>query len=89
MALVYLLKTKTDFQGINTFYVLGSMAEVLSLQYLEPNAIFSMSEEQSPISYNLSLFEFFAHYSLRNPQNQNLCKFAFESLDFLKIEEIR
>lgn len=48
-----------------------------------------MADEALPLSYNLCLFEFFAYYALKNPTQQNLCKFAIESLDFLKIEEAR
>jgi len=32
---------------------LGTIGEILSLQNLEPQAIYSMTEEQHPVSYNL------------------------------------
>jgi hypothetical protein len=65
------------------------MAETLSSASLEPQSIYSMEEEQNPISYNLCMFEFFAHLSLSNPKDLTLCKFAIDSLDFLDISEAR
>ncbi len=67
MAITYMLKNQANGKGINAFYVLGVMADSLSLQNLEPNAIYSMSDEEKPISFNLMFFEFFAHYALRHP----------------------
>lgn len=55
------IQNEPGFQHINLYYMLGSMAEILSLQYLDPQAIYSMYEEQSPVCYHLNLFEFVAH----------------------------
>lgn len=57
--------SEEGFIGVNLYYLLGTMAEMLSLNYLGPQAIYSMHEEQTPISYNLQIFEFLAHSSLR------------------------
>jgi hypothetical protein len=64
------------------------MGEILSLQSLEPQAVYSMDDEQKH-SYNIRLFEFFAHLSLRRPEDAQLCKFATDALDFLNIEEVK
>ncbi len=85
MVLSFLLKTQSGDQGfsqINSFYLLGYMSEILSLHSIEPQAIYNMEDEQKPL-YNFRIFEFFAHQSLRNPQDVILCKFAVDSLEFL------
>lgn len=47
-----------------------------------------MDEETNPIAYNLNIFEFLAHFALKNPEKPLLMKFALDSLDFLRIDEI-
>ena len=97
MVLSYLVRAKagmvdqceSSFISINLFYVLGSLGEILSLNSIESQAIYSMMEDPNPVSYHLSLFEYFAHLSLANPTDHTLCKFAIDSLDFLHIDEVK
>jgi hypothetical protein len=96
MVLTYLLRAKSghvecehSFLGINLFYLLGTMAEWLSLQSVESMGVYSMMEELQPVSFHLSLFEFFAHLSLGSPKDQTLCKFAIDCLDFLTLPELK
>jgi hypothetical protein len=48
-----------------------------------------MGEESSPVSYIMSLFEFFAHEALQSPKEKTLSKFIVDALDFLSIGEAK
>lgn len=59
------------------------MAEVLSIDYMGNQAIYSSIDENNPIAYNLSIFEFLAHISLKNEKDAGLMKFTLDSLEFV------
>ena len=95
IALYYLLQKRKEpswhehgFQQINLYYLLGSIAEVLSFDYLGPQATYAIFEEAQPIAYNLSLFEFLANLALTNDRDASLLKFALDSLEFLTINDV-
>lgn len=95
MAVYYLLQKRRDpswhehgFQGINIYFLLGSIAEVLSFDYLGPQAIYACIEDNQPVAYNLSLFEFLAHLALASEKDASLMKFCLDSLEFLQVTDI-
>jgi hypothetical protein len=68
--------------------MIAVMAEILCLQNLDPQAIYSMHDDVQPLSYNLHIFEFMAHLAMRNPHNLHLVKLTVDSLDYLRIEDV-